>query len=733
MAIAARLPFAARRNELRVWTMRFVGMDLTGKDMRMQVRRAPDMPGSPLINLETVTTSSAEGLKLEGVTTEGGIPISTVTGRINKSTMEDAEKLPYSGEVGSDTRLAYGLQIGGTTLIVGEFWALASPIDSDEAPIDRPLGMASSSVAPPPWSSTSLNFSADEVVQVTIDGAAALGPIVAQAEAVAAAVAAAANQYRRLPAAPGGGLVLLYEDETLITDIDGPQVNAGEFDALSGRVSAFEGALRIVQGSPGMVFMYEDETLAVDLSADDLAALVAGGGSISGSSTSVQRDGILATAAARLSAYPAAVAFGLTGDVLHLSAGGQSNVIASYSGGVLRATARLFGKMLPGGTRPEDDRQASGGPRDAPVPATEALVGVNGETFAGGFFDRWRQRQLQSRALELDQASIPFPIVTIEGIGATPIEGLGVSNSAGNPVLNAGATTVLDQVADIEAVAGYAAAQDLTYQHVGTMWIGNESQYSTSPTYFHGQDWGDGRELVVDYLQGEAVSSGSVQTAAICWAPQTQTIGGRTVNGATTVLAGSGNDFPHIALEQFRRAMEEPAKNVLVCPTHMLPHETAGVHYMGYGQGVIGAYLYDAAETLASGLHPYPLHFGAIARDGQYLAVEVIDVHGYPIVLDPAMFPTLSNFGLRVLDGAGTAVVGLHATRPVVVRNGTHLMFRKASGSWSAGTVEAGMFGETIYLRNAVRTTRGLDHVFESPGGNWPMHSHLPTQRKAFT
>ena len=68
MALAARLPLAAWRYELCVRTIRIVGLDLTdwaaaGK-VRAQVRLRPDTPGAALIDLTTVTTASAEGIKL---------------------------------------------------------------------------------------------------------------------------------------------------------------------------------------------------------------------------------------------------------------------------------------------------------------------------------------------------------------------------------------------------------------------------------------------------------------------------------------------------------------------------------------------------------------------------------------------------------------------------------------------------------------------------------------------
>lgn len=205
MATAARLPIAAWRNELCVRTIRFVGIDLTGVDMRMQVRLRPNSP-TVLFSLATVTTSSAEGLKLDGVVTTSGIPTSTVTMRINKTTMADAAKVPYSGEPDSDTPLSYAIQLGGTsvgaTRVYGEFIALATVMDSEGGPVGSTSGYGSAGSGVLPWSTAQLTFSDDDIT-ITIDGADLLAPLLAAGTASAAQAAGYAGQ------------ALTYRDTTL--------------------------------------------------------------------------------------------------------------------------------------------------------------------------------------------------------------------------------------------------------------------------------------------------------------------------------------------------------------------------------------------------------------------------------------------------------------------------------------------------------------------------------------
>jgi hypothetical protein len=216
MATAARLPLAAWRNELCVRTIRFVGLDLTGVDMRAQIRLRPDAPGVPLISLATVTTAAAEGLKLNGVSVTAGVPSSEIVLRINKATMTDATKAPYGGESGADTALAYAIQLGGISRVVGQFIVLANVMDSDAAPTgiaDVAHGCTTSGMLP--WSAAQLTFS-DTAIEIKIDGVELLAPLVvvatdaaeraeaalAAAEAVAAPLTGLAQSVRSLP----GGL-----------------------------------------------------------------------------------------------------------------------------------------------------------------------------------------------------------------------------------------------------------------------------------------------------------------------------------------------------------------------------------------------------------------------------------------------------------------------------------------------------------------------------------------------
>lgn len=108
MAIAAKVDLRADRWTPFARTIRFEGFDLTEADLRMQVRLYANQRGLPLIDLTMQSTLSAEGIKLVMVEQENGVSVSTIALRINESTMEG---LPFSGELGTDSRLAWDMHV----------------------------------------------------------------------------------------------------------------------------------------------------------------------------------------------------------------------------------------------------------------------------------------------------------------------------------------------------------------------------------------------------------------------------------------------------------------------------------------------------------------------------------------------------------------------------------------------------------------------------------------------
>lgn len=117
-------------------TMRFDGADLTGATFRLQVRLLANAPGAPLVDLQTVTSAAAEGVRLIGVETIDGRPVSTLGIRINETTMEG---LPFTGEMGDSSLLAWDMQItpaGGLKRkwVGGDFIVEPGVTGADNAP-----------------------------------------------------------------------------------------------------------------------------------------------------------------------------------------------------------------------------------------------------------------------------------------------------------------------------------------------------------------------------------------------------------------------------------------------------------------------------------------------------------------------------------------------------------------------------------------------------------------------
>ncbi|MFN3677192.1 MAG: hypothetical protein ACK4TC_14555 [Sphingomonas pseudosanguinis] len=109
MPHTAYLPIIVDRYAAVVRHIFLFGLDLTGRDMRAQVRLYGDVPGPPLIDLLPVSNGNAQGLRLVEVSIDdAGVPTSHVEMVINETTMEG---LPYAGEIGDVTTLAWDWQV----------------------------------------------------------------------------------------------------------------------------------------------------------------------------------------------------------------------------------------------------------------------------------------------------------------------------------------------------------------------------------------------------------------------------------------------------------------------------------------------------------------------------------------------------------------------------------------------------------------------------------------------
>ena len=93
-------------------TIAFEGFDFTGATFALQVRQYRDAAGSALISL-TGATAGSQGISCV-VTTDAGIPTSTLTIQIEEATIEGTLAYPGSGvKAGSDVTVYYDLVITG--------------------------------------------------------------------------------------------------------------------------------------------------------------------------------------------------------------------------------------------------------------------------------------------------------------------------------------------------------------------------------------------------------------------------------------------------------------------------------------------------------------------------------------------------------------------------------------------------------------------------------------------
>jgi hypothetical protein len=193
MATTARLDLSVWRNDdVYEFPIRVRGLDLTGKDLRMEVRLEDDTPGAPLIAL--ARAADGNGLYADAVETVDGLPVQRLRIIIDKSTLQS---LPYSGEMGDSTALKYALLIAGKTRLTGRFIVLAHAYGSNAAPANRSAGSAMS-VASAPSGGATLVIAETDAVELVIDGAGELGGLLTRAEAAAATAEAAADQIETL-------------------------------------------------------------------------------------------------------------------------------------------------------------------------------------------------------------------------------------------------------------------------------------------------------------------------------------------------------------------------------------------------------------------------------------------------------------------------------------------------------------------------------------------------------
>lgn len=186
MATSARLDLTVERND-DVYEFRLLvrGPTLTDVSLAMEIRVTEDAPGAALVALAKVTNGNAEGLRVAGSAVVGGVPETDVRIRINKSTLAG---LPYAGEVGDATSLAYALLIGGATRLKGAFVLLPTAYGSDNAPANRAPSSGTRAVSGATGSAV-LTVADREAAILSVDGLDVIEQVAQAAEEVVQAVA----------------------------------------------------------------------------------------------------------------------------------------------------------------------------------------------------------------------------------------------------------------------------------------------------------------------------------------------------------------------------------------------------------------------------------------------------------------------------------------------------------------------------------------------------------------
>jgi hypothetical protein len=259
METETRWDLTVRRND-DVWErpLRVIGPNLTGVDMRAQIRLTGDTPGAPLADLPLVTNGNAEGVRLAGAPQQqaNGAWLNDVRFRLNKSTRQ---ALPYSGEIGEGATFEWGFLIAGVTRIQGKVNVPPQVYGSDNAPLSRPPSYGSSFASTASFDAgASLMISQDGGAQLIIDGADLVGRIEAgarnsaeRAEAALLATQGLANPLAGLSQAarsPVNGLTPAAEALDFV-DIDGRVLFALGGGGLPRESAGFASALGAMAGA----------------------------------------------------------------------------------------------------------------------------------------------------------------------------------------------------------------------------------------------------------------------------------------------------------------------------------------------------------------------------------------------------------------------------------------------------------------------------------------------------
>lgn len=100
-------PLRGARSAALIETIVIDGLDLSGATFRLEVRDRRD-GGDLRAALDTVSSASAQGVRVVDVDTSGDLPVSTLGIRINETTME---AMPAAPEPGDDVTIWWGMHI----------------------------------------------------------------------------------------------------------------------------------------------------------------------------------------------------------------------------------------------------------------------------------------------------------------------------------------------------------------------------------------------------------------------------------------------------------------------------------------------------------------------------------------------------------------------------------------------------------------------------------------------
>lgn len=311
----------------------------------------------------------------------------------------------------------------------------------------------------------------------------------------------------------------------------------------------------------------------------------------------------------------------------HVIIWGQSNALGSADADpVITTLASYYNLTFVGGVRADGTVDK---PWTATKPLAEEVQGNNGESSASGLAEATVAYGIRRSGVP---ASANIQFVSISGQGATEIAGLDKPGAIYQ--------RILDQVVAARALATAAGKEYNIHAVMGQQGETDAVNGVLSTVY---EDLG--LQFIENLNQDIKPLKGPQDDIHLFWSQCSYYV----TNSVET----------NIALAQLRMTHRDKRVHVVV-PTYVLPHDSDDTHRTSIGHKLEGEYEGRALEQLRQGRRPDNLEPTSAYVIGNELHLRFGYVPTYPLVLDVSYRQMVQDYGIKVVDSAGTLILSGH-------------------------------------------------------------------------